>query len=201
MIYERAPILVDMDGVLADFDAEVLTRMRRLHPHIPLLTTRHNFYVSDDYPEHKELIRDISCQPGFFTSLPVIEGALRGWEQILKLGYDPQICTSPIRANPTSREEKLAWLDREIAPTFGMQIVDRAIVTSDKHLHNGMALIDDRPVIENEQYARWQHIVFDQPYNQGGDKMRLYTWHDENLGPLLDHSERLYRALGHGATS
>lgn len=52
--HERPTVLVDMDGVLADFDAEAIARLQERHPNIPLLDTRINFYLSDDYPAHKK---------------------------------------------------------------------------------------------------------------------------------------------------
>ncbi|HSH18068.1 MAG TPA: hypothetical protein VK978_01655 [Candidatus Saccharimonadales bacterium] len=195
-IHEKPTVLVDMDGVIADFDDEALRRMSLRDPQFVRKEVRENFYIADDYPEHVDALKAISREKGFFAALPVADGALEGWQRIIDLGYHPQICTSPIRSNPTSDPEKLGWLEKHFAPIFGKHIVDEAIVTSDKHLFQGIALIDDRPVIEHSADAQWQHVLFDKPYNQNGAEPRLYGWDDEALGQLLEASRTLHASLG-----
>ncbi len=184
---DTAPIiLVDMDGVLADFDQEVKNRLAIKHPDIPILDTRENFYISDDYPKHSLKIRAISDEQGFFESLPLIEDALEGWQRLLDLKFHPIICSAPIRSNPYSKIEKLNWLKKHFVPVFGERVVDQAIITSDKHLSDGIVLIDDRPEIMNSDAASWKHIIFDQPYNR--DKIgqpRIIGWQDKNLSDIL----------------
>ena len=180
-------ILIDMDGVLADFDAEIIRRVKDRHPYITLLDTRDNFYFSEDYPEYKTIIRGIANEPGFFDSLPLIDDAITGWQRIIDLGYHPRICSSPIRSNPHSEAEKRAWLKRH----FNSQVAEEAIITSDKYLFEGMALIDDRPELRNASEASWQHIIFDQPYNHDIDKPRIYGWLDEELATTLKAVEAL----------
>lgn len=182
-------ILIDMDGVLADFDTEISTRVKNRHPHIALLETRDNFYFSDEYPEYKTLIRDISNEAGFFDSLPLIDNALEGWQRIIDLGYHPRICSSPIKSNPHSEVEKRAWLRRHFAPHFGPDIADEAIITSDKYLVDGLALIDDRPELRHAAEASWQHVIFDQPYNHTVNKPRIHGWTDKNLQATLQAIE------------
>jgi 5'-nucleotidase len=190
---ERLTVLVDMDGVLADFDTEVLARMKERYPHIPQLPTRENFYVADDYPEHSELVRGLSNEQGFFDNFPVADGALEGWQRMIDLGYDPRICSSPITTNPHSTPEKLNWLNRHFAPVFGAYVVRRAIITRDKHLHDGIALIDDRPEVAHADEASWKHIVFDMSYNQSTvTELRLHGWHDDRLPDLLEMAAAAY---------
>jgi 5'-nucleotidase len=186
---ERPVVLVDMDGVLADFDQELIERLHARHPAVPRIITRANFYVSDDYAEHADLVRSISNEAGFFDSLPMIEGALEGWQRILESGYHPRICSSPIRTNPYSKSEKLGWLEQHFAPVFGRLVVDEAIITSHKEEHSGIALVDDRPELANADRAPWQHIVFDTPYNRHVQQPRLYGWRDSNLLQLLQAAE------------
>ncbi len=179
-------VLVDMDGVLAGFDKEVLNRIEARYPHIPLLGARQNFYVSDDYPEHAQLVRELSDEQGFFDSLPLVDDALEGWERIIDLGYKPRICSSPISTNPNSRIEKLDWLRRHFTPVFGSVVVEQAIITKDKHEVDGIALIDDRPEIRHANEASWKHVIFDQPYNQHVPGLRLNGWLDEALPEVLE---------------
>ena len=71
-------ILVDMDGVIADFDGEFLKRWRERHPDklfIPF-EERTTFYVKDQYPEElKPLVAEILLEPGFFREIMPMDGA------------------------------------------------------------------------------------------------------------------------------
>lgn len=190
---EAPTVLVDMDGVLADFDKEILNRLAERHPDIPIAPSRVNFYIAEDYPEHVELIRSMSDEEGFFDALPLVDGALDGWQRILSSGYTPRICSSPIRTNPHSKEEKLGWLERHFVPVFGSWVVGRAIITKNKEDYDGLALLDDRPELKNAYKATWQHIIFDKPYNQQSRQPRLYGWKDSNLLELLKAAEIQHR--------
>ena len=185
-------VLVDMDGVLARYDTEVIARLKKLHPQIPIIQERTNFYIADDYGEQSQLVRDIADQEGFFESLPVGIDALAGWQRLIDYGYHPRICSSPKLTNPYSEAEKLAWLRRHFAPHFGEWVADEAIITRDKHLYDGIALIDDRPEVHSASEATWQHIIFDKPYNQHVAAPRLRGWLDDNLSELLDAAAKEY---------
>jgi 5'-nucleotidase len=188
-------ILVDMDDVLADFSIAVLNRIQSDYPHITTVLDRPNFYIEDDYDkEHRATITAISEEPGFFASLPLIDNALTGWQRIVDLGYSPQICSSPLSRNPTCTTEKLEWLEKHFVPHFGKLVVESAIIVKDKYLVDGVALIDDRPDIENSMSATWQHIIFDRTYNrQTSHDLRLYDWLDPKLPELLATAHDLYR--------
>jgi 5'-nucleotidase len=181
---ERPTVLVDMDGVLADFDGKMNELMREHMPHITPVE-RQNFYYAQDYPEHEAQLSELSLQEGFFSSLSVVEGAIEGWNRILEAGYNPRICSSPIRANPYCTQEKLGWVEQELVPRFGKLVLDQAVITRDKHEVPGIALIDDRPALRLAEVAMWQHIVYDQPYNKASTAPRLFGWDDPNLETLL----------------
>lgn len=186
---DKPVVLVDMDGVLADFDAELIARIKLRHPHIPLLQTQQSFYFSQDYPEYEDDIRNLSDEEGFFASLPLIDHAIEGWQRIIDLGYHPRICSSPKHTNPYSESEKIIWLRRHMVPIFGPSIADEAIITKDKHLCDGIALIDDRPEVRSTDEASWQHIIFDRPFNKRTALPRLNGWRDENLAALLNDAK------------
>lgn len=189
-------VLVDMDGVLARYDTEVITRFKQLHPHIPVIGERTNFYIADDYGEHSQLLRDIADQEGFFDSIPLGIDALAGWQRLIDYGYHPRICSSPKLTNPYSEAEKLKWLRQHFVPHFGDWVANEAIITRDKHLFDGIALIDDRPEIIKADEASWQHIIFDKPYNKHIDAPRLRGWLDENLPALLEAAAKEYVRRG-----
>jgi 5'-nucleotidase len=181
-----------MDSVLSDFDQEVQNRLTERHPDIPLVP-RANFRISEDYPAHTQMVRAMSNEPGFFASLPLVDHALEGWQRMLSAGYHPRICSSPLSTNPHCEEEKMGWLETHLVPVFGRLVVDQAIITKNKEKYDAIALVDDRPEIENAGRATWQHIIFDQPYNVRSPQPRLYGWRDSNLLGLLRAAEIQYR--------
>ncbi|MGF7228544.1 MAG: 5' nucleotidase, NT5C type [Candidatus Saccharibacteria bacterium] len=189
--------LVDMDGVLADFDAQVHQLVRENYPDIqPLepMPEPPDFYSANNYPkQHYRVVRDLSNQKGFFASLPVIDGAIDGWRQLLHEGFQPQICSSPIGSNPYSEQEKLDWLDQHLVPFFGAWVVETAIITKEKHAFPGAVLIDDRPEIPHADLASWEHVVFDQPCNRGITRkhFRVRGWGDPSLGTILRQAAQL----------
>lgn len=179
-------VLVDMDGVLADFDGAVL---EALPPHIPRVP-RTNFYIARDYPEHKADVAAVYSHPEFFFNLKPVHGAIEGWQRLIDLGYQPRICTAPLTSNPRSGEGKLAWLDQHLVPHFGATVRDEAIVDKNKHAYAGVVLIDDRPAVDTGgSRAPWRHVVFDQPYNQlCTSTFRLHGWTDPDMALVLEHA-------------
>ena len=182
----RPVILVDMDGVIASYDQGIIDQLTNRYPDIPILKTRKNWYISDDYPEHSRLLRDLYDEPGFFENLPLIDHALEGWQRLIDLGYHPVICSAPQQSNPRCKIEKLNWLKREFVPEFGELIVDQAIIDKNKHLHGSFAIIEDNPKVPNADLALWKQILFNQPYNQNSQiELRMYGWLDKKLPELL----------------
>lgn len=196
MINPELPVvLVDMDGVLANFDAELLSRVALRYPHIPHLEPEKStfFYTHENFdPEHQDLVHKLCLEEGFITSLPMIPGALDGWERIINAGYRPRICSSPL---PTAHceIEKRDWLRQHFVPRFGAWVVDTAIITRHKQLVDGVALIDDRPPpLRDSDEATWEHIIFDRACNRGADTaeyIRITNWADPELPEKLALAE------------
>lgn len=177
-------VLVDMDGVLADFDAAVLDRL----PPDVTRVARTNFYIAQDYPRHVAQVEYITSHPDFFLDLPLVDNALQGWQRLIDAGYRPRICSAPLSRNSQSAQGKLAWLRRHFVPRFGELVVSDAIIDKRKYRHDGLALIDDRPGVDtNDGQATWRHVVFDRPYNQrSGAALRIRGWDDPDLEDILE---------------
>lgn len=180
-------ILIDMDGVLADFDDRAMSvvpvndRMERI-----------NFYVADDYPAHKTKILDRMSEEDFFSELELVDGALEGWQKLLDNGYDPRICSAPLSANLHSVEGKIKFLDKYFVQRFGASVVERAVIDKEKYKYSGLALIDDRPEVDDGNgAAAWKHVVFDRPYNKDSlAQVRVMGWNDPELITKLDSIPR-----------
>ena len=95
-------VLVDMDGVIANFELEVLSRFRDRNPKKPFIPfeDREGFYVAEDYKKRGYdhlMIRvcdlskyflttqSITEESGFFRSIPPIEGALEALLEMKKI--------------------------------------------------------------------------------------------------------------------
>jgi 5'-nucleotidase len=180
-------VLVDMDGVLADFDAAVLHG-------IPVIerVARTHFYIAEDYPQHVAHVEQITSHPEFFRDLPLVDNALQGWQRLIDAGYRPRICSAPLSSNQESVQNKLAWLRRHFVPRFGESVVSEAIIDKTKSRHDGVALIDDRPDVDtNNGQATWRHIVFDQLYNKHSRAaLRIRGWDDPHLEDILEAARR-----------
>ncbi|XP_034798751.2 5'(3')-deoxyribonucleotidase, cytosolic type isoform X2 [Pan paniscus] len=96
-------VLVDMDGVLADFEAGLLRGFRRRfpeEPHVPL-EQRRGFLAREQYralrPDLADKVASVYEAPGFFLDLEPIPGALDAVREMNDLP-DTQvfICTSPL---------------------------------------------------------------------------------------------------------
>jgi 5'-nucleotidase len=188
----RHDVLVDMDGVLAGFDASVEATILANHPEIEIVRPRQNFYIHEDYPEEHHLaIKGIWQAEGFYRQLPLIPRAREGWNEIVELGFFPIVCSSPIPQNPNCIVEKKDWLEQYFVPSFGYSVIDEAIFDRDKSKYGALALIDDKSEIPNASQASWKHILFNAPYNQGSNaRLRLEGWDDPRLSKLL-HDGRL----------
>ncbi len=180
-------VLVDMDGVLANFDGAII---ETLPQHVPRIE-RMNWILEDDYPEHAHHIQLIMTHPEFFHNLQPIDGALEGWQRLLDLGYQPRICSAPLDTNERCVEGKRAWIERYLVPEFGPSVLEQAIIDQRKFNYDGIALIDDKPEVDKgDGRASWQHIVFDRTYNQTSPApFRLHGWADPELETILENAK------------
>ncbi|XP_041063354.1 5'(3')-deoxyribonucleotidase, mitochondrial-like isoform X2 [Carcharodon carcharias] len=183
----RLRVLVDMDGVLADFEGGFLQKFRDTYPKDPFieLQDRRGFWVSAQYGElHPDLCEkaiSIWESKNFFIELEPIPGAVEAVKEMANLkDTDVFICTSPIKKYNYCPYEKYAWVEKH----FGKEFLELIVLTRDKTLVTGNLLIDDKPDISGvEPYPKWEHILFSACHNMHEQlrppKRRLHSWADD----------------------
>lgn len=179
-------ILLDQDGVLADFEGGFIQAWQQHYPDLAPIARedRRHFNLLDDYPaDLHERTMALYTAPGFIGQLPPIDGAIEAVRELLALGLDIRFCTSPLHQYENCVAEKYHWIEHH----FGRPATQRLILTRDKTLVRGDLLIDDKPRIEGLVTPSWRHIVFDAPYNRevtDTPRMTWANWRDTLAGAL-----------------
>jgi 5'-nucleotidase len=188
-------VLIDQDGVLADFDRGVNLLWHEKFPDRAVvdLALRRNFYLRDDYPaEYRADIKDLQASAGFILGLPPVPGALVALKTMLGAGHDVRICTAPLSRFTNCVVEKYQWVQEHLGPEW----VRRVVLTKDKTLVRGDVLIDDKPEVTGSLVPTWEHLVFEAPYNVAA-KGRRINW--ENWQQVLGEVELDQAHQRHGA--
>ena len=170
-------ILVDQDGVLADFEGRFLELWREWYPDEAYAPNedRTSFQITDAYPpELKDQVEGVYNSLGFILSLPPIAGAVEAIQEMVALGHTVRICTSPLTRYEDCVLEKYAWVEKY----FGIDFVRNLILSKDKTFIRGDILIDDKPEIKGFMTPEWEHVIFDRPYNRHVTDRRRITWSD-----------------------
>lgn len=118
----RELLFIDMDGVIADAEAGMKVWSDKLG-----LST-------DDLFKKK-----FYHTPGFYLNLPPMEGAIEAFNKLSEK-YEVYILTAPSWENPSCYTDKRLWVEKYL----GDVAYKRLIISNDKSLFTGRALIDDR---------------------------------------------------------
>lgn len=168
-------ILVDMDGVLANFEKKFLENYRNTFPDeyfIPL-ENRINFSIIEAYPEHlRDKVESIYTSKGFFESLDPIEGAIEAIQEMKALKVQIAFCTAPLSQYEHCVLEKYKWIEKH----FDFDWTKRIIMTKDKTIVKGDYLIDDRPNIKGLFQPEWKHLLFERIFNQHIKNVEKINW-------------------------
>ena len=176
-------ILIDMDDTIAAFTSRALDLLAQRHPHVPLPDVNHTtFPLANSFAaEHKPLVMALFMEPGFFSEMEPIPGAVAALHSMVEAGYDVRICSSPLASSPRCLAEKAEWIMQHL----GRQWIDRLVLTRDKTIVRGSILIDDAPTAKgNALTPSWTHVYFAQPHNAKGApgvdplRYRIEAWAD-----------------------
>ncbi|XP_063726578.1 5'(3')-deoxyribonucleotidase, cytosolic type-like [Symsagittifera roscoffensis] len=131
-------VLVDMDGVIVDYELGYERAVSALFPGMDLIPReeRKVFYsdvqYSELYPEHREEFQRIAVTPRFFRDMPIMKGAKEALEK-LNGRYTLFICSAPMTLFHDCVREKYEWVEEHLGFEFTKQI----ILTRDKTVVSG----------------------------------------------------------------
>lgn len=164
---KRKTIAIDMDGVIADTVSQFITWYEREYG---LRIAKAAF---DNVPESEGLpdgaVRKFVHTPGFFRTIPVMEGAREAVMELMK-NFDIFIVSAAIEF-PQSLIEKYEWLQENFSFISWKNIVfcgDKSIIGTDY-------MIDDH--VRNLDCYNGSCILFSAGHNIGIDRhTRINNW-------------------------
>ena len=153
-------ILIDCDGVLADFVGHLFRRIGSKKSVADV--TEWNFFETLE-PELHEDARDEMNDPKFWESQPVLPGAIEGCQMIKAKGHEIVCVTSPSNMFGWSNVRE-TWVRNHFK-----NLITATICTEHKYMVRGMCLLDDK--IQN--IRKWEEhnqpfgraVLFEQPWN------------------------------------
>jgi len=165
-------ILLDCDGVLADFVGSVLGRLPWVlkHEHVTCMDIQKSLDLG---PTYTAMLNHELRRQGFASLIRPLHGSKKFVRELKKRG-EITVVTRPMTDSPTWVWERVGWLYKH----FGLERIE---FTDRKDLVPGDVLIDDDP--ENLVRFPGRRILLDQPWNRGADLPRVYSY-NEILGEL-----------------
>lgn len=161
---KRRRILLDCDGVLADFCTACFNLIERHtgHRHTHEEVTHWDLFTVLGKANLKPLMKETAAKSGWCLGFPMYEGAQDFVKGLEKLG-DVVIVTSPM-TTPYWAYERTVWLEQHFNIPKG-----RIVHTEGKQYVRGDVLIDDAD--ENclkwhEEYPTALTLLWDAPYNR-----------------------------------
>ena len=108
---------------------------------------------------------------GFFTNLDPIPEAIWAVKRLMESEeFDVYILTAPSIMNPLSYTEKRVWIENH----FGMDLVNRLIITPNKGLSKGDYLIDDNTSGRGQSQFEGELIHFGSDEFKGWKEVLIY---------------------------
>lgn len=162
-------VLVDMDGVLADFYTQFQRLEQEETGNYISLESIYGKLEADAFPHFDKHVRS----EGFFRTAPLVEGSREGLKY-LNDKYKVLLVSSATEF-PRSLTEKMEWMN-EFFPFISWKQV---ILCGEKSVIKGDIMVDDHA--KNLDYFDGQRILFTQPHNiylQNDSYQRVKGWQD-----------------------
>jgi 5'(3')-deoxyribonucleotidase len=129
-------VLVDMDGVLVDWDRGFYKAWADRSPIDRTKSYKMEKCVGGGVWEQQA--NALMRSKGFFEQLPAMEGAIEAVTSMLAEGLNVHICTCPLPGAPYCALEKIEWIKKYL----GEQWLSRLIICSDKVIEKQRVAID-----------------------------------------------------------
>lgn len=184
----KTRILVDMDGVLVDFETTLFQAYRAENPQLGYIEpeNRQGMYMDAQYREkfgetEYQVLRDLLDRDHFYRDMLPILPAVDAVNSLLEHPrYEVFICTSPHWTNKTCAFDKTNWIKKYLPKIE----TNRIIMSSDKTVVDGDFLIDDNEVIKGANKSpKFKHVLCRCGHNKGIKKsvempLILEKWED-----------------------
>lgn len=192
-------VLLDCDGVLADFTSTLLRYVSLAHPDCPKPEDVTQFDLKDFLTEeqHKTAV-DILTTTRFAVDMLPMPRA----QQIVRLlrnrGCEVYVLTAPFTECPTWEYDRRAWLARHFAMPE-----HRVVSTTAKYLVRGDIFVDDRSKHVRSWADAWpggRAFLLTHPHNRDEQGLRRLDdgdgWTARAMGRLLEEVDRQPRREG-----
>ena len=137
----RPVCLVDLDGVLIDYDEQLLFDLNLIKsPDEPIINSLH-VKLPDYVVRRMDLIRQSSL---WWRNLRQRSSGMEILRMVYSIGFRPVICTKGPKYNSDAWKGKVDWCIDNLHPLPDMDI------TRDKSLTYGRVLVDDYPEFATE---------------------------------------------------
>ncbi|WP_018613848.1 5' nucleotidase, NT5C type [Segetibacter koreensis] len=177
----RKTIAIDMDGVIADTVAQFIIWYEREFGERIEKEAFHGVPESEGLPNGA--VRKFVYMPGFFRTIPVMEGAKEAVLELTK-NFDVYIVSAAVEF-PQSLAEKYEWL-QENFPFISWKNI---IFCGDKSIIGTDYMIDDH--VKNLDGYSGNCILFTAGHNMGIERhTRINTWKEviELFNKELEHA-------------
>jgi 5'-nucleotidase len=168
----KKSIAIDMDGVIADTETHFINWYEREYG-VRVGTHEIQGLKEDEMFPEKTAARKFAFTPGFFRTLPVMQGAVEAVKTLME-NYEVYIVSAAMEF-PQSLSEKLVWLNEHF-PFISWRNI---IFCGDKSIINTDYMIDDH--IKNLDHFKGTTIMFHAFHNVNyNHHQRVNNW-DEVL--------------------
>lgn len=183
-------ILLDCDGVLADFPGGVVKAVNQFYSTNWKTSDIKTWDIGQSLGLPTDIIDEIASQPGFCLDLEPYPEALEAVKKLKTLG-DVWIVTSPHKSK-TWCWERIKWCERHLDISY-----KRVINASDKRLISGDLFLDDKPA-NLENWCNDQKgvaLLWDQTWNRDFPAI----WHPPPVikGGLITRAKNWQQVLTH----